>query len=225
MTAELTDAAIFRGVDEAVVADVADRLRPVAFAEGDVIYRIGDGGDRLFVIADGKVKIGLSSPDGREQLFRVAGPSDVFGELAMFDPAPRSETATALTNVEAFAMDRNTLLWWISRRSDGADLLLRLLARRIRRAVCAVTRAVSADAHARIAAELLNLAQQFGVRNANVILVDHGLTQSELAQLVGTSRETVCKVLQDFRHRGWIEPLARGAVIYDTESLIQQRHG
>jgi CRP-like cAMP-binding protein len=223
LTAQLTKAAIFRGVDEAVAADIADRLWPVAFSEGDVIYRAGDRGDRLFVIAEGKVKIGSSSVDGREQLFAVAGPSDVFGELAMFDPSPRSETATALTEVRGFAMDRDTVLWWLSRRSEVAELLLRLLARRIRRAVCAVTNVVSTEAPARIAAELLGLAQQFGVRNGNVILVDHGLTQSELAQLVGTSRETVCKVLQEFRHRGWIEPLARGAVIYDAGSLARQR--
>ena len=94
----LTRAGIFQGVEPHAVEVLAQALEPAEFARGAVIFAEGEPGDRLYIIGTGKVKIGRKSPDGRENLLMVAGPSDMFGELSIFDPGPRTSTATAVTD-------------------------------------------------------------------------------------------------------------------------------
>ena len=88
---------------------------------------------RLYIIVSGKVKLGRRSPDGRENLLTIMGPSDMFGELSIFDPGPRTSTATTVTEVRAVSMDREALKAWIDQRPEIAEQLLRVLARRLRR--------------------------------------------------------------------------------------------
>ncbi|MDQ3826884.1 MAG: cyclic nucleotide-binding domain-containing protein, partial [Actinomycetota bacterium] len=106
MNDPLTRAGIFQGVDPSAVQDLKAVLEPVSFPRAHVIFAEGELGDRLYIILSGKVKIGRKSPDGRENLLAVFGPSDMFGELSIFDPGPRTSTATTVTEVEAVTMDR-----------------------------------------------------------------------------------------------------------------------
>ena len=113
----------YAAVRDAIPAD-ADGcfyLALLAFAEGEP-------GDRLYIIINGKVKIGRRSPDGRENLLTIMGPSDMFGELSIFDPGPRTSSATTITEVRAVSMDREALRAWIADRPEIAEQLLRLLA-------------------------------------------------------------------------------------------------
>ena len=162
----------------------------------------GELGDRLYVILSGKVKLGRHSPDGRENLLAVMGPSDMFGELSVFDPGPRTSTATAVTDVRLATMDRDALREWINKRPEIAEQLLRVLARRLRRTNNALADLIFTDVPGRVAKALLQLARQFGQQEGGHLRVTHDLTQEELAQLVGASRETVNKALADFGHRG-----------------------
>lgn len=86
----LARAGIFQGVEPTAVAALAKELQPVEFPRGHVIFHEGEPGDRLFIILSGKVKLGRRSPDGRENLLTIMGPSDMFGELSIFDPGPRT---------------------------------------------------------------------------------------------------------------------------------------
>src|SRR5262249_8969655 len=108
----LARAGIFQGVEPTAVAALAKQLHPVDFPRGHIIFNEGEPGDRLFIIASGKVKIGRRSPDGRENLLTIMGPSDMFGELSIFDPGPRTSTATTVTEVRAVTMDRDALKSW-----------------------------------------------------------------------------------------------------------------
>ncbi len=112
----LARAGIFQGVEPSAVAALTKQLQPVDFPRGHVIFNEGEPGDRLYIIVSGKVKIGRRSPDGRENLLTIMGPSDMFGELSIFDPGPRTSTATTVTEVRAVSMDREALKAWIDHR-------------------------------------------------------------------------------------------------------------
>lgn len=194
----------------------------VEFPRRHVIFAEGELGDRLYVIHSGKVKIGCKSIDGRENLLGVFGPSDMFGELSLFDPGPRASTATTLTKVCAVSVDRPALRQWIASRPETAEHLLRTLARRVRRANAMLGDLVFTDVAGRVAKALLQLAQRFGSQEAGQLRVTHDLTQEELAQLVGTSREMVNKTLADFAHRGWLRLDGKSVLIMNPERLARR---
>ncbi len=184
----------------------------------------GEPGDRLYIITEGKVKIGRRTADGRESLITVmGGPADMFGELALFDPGPRTSTVTTLTEVKAVTMDREALHAWVMGRPEIAEQLLRVLARRLRRTNSALSDLIFTDVPpGRVAKQLLDIAKRFGRPEGNVLHVTHELTQEELAQLVGASRETVNKALSDFAQRGWIKLQGKTILIYDSARLAQR---
>ena len=124
----LARAGIFQGVEPTAVAALTKQLQPVDFPRGHTVFAEGEPGDRLYIIISGKVKIGRRSPDGRENLLTIMGPSDMFGELSIFDPGPRTSSATTITEVRAVSMDRDALRAWIGDRPEIAEQLLRVLA-------------------------------------------------------------------------------------------------
>jgi CRP/FNR family transcriptional regulator, cyclic AMP receptor protein len=215
----LADAGIFQGVDASVVAAVTRKLEAVDFPRGRRIFAEGEAGDKLYVIIDGKVKIGRRNTDGRENLLALLGPSDMFGELSIFDPGPRTSSATAVTAVTARSMDRATLLGWIAGRPELTEQLLRVLARRLRRTNDSLADLIFTDVAGRVAKLLLQLAERFGVMDGRRVYVPHDLTQGEIAQLVGASRETVNKALSDFVSRGWIRIEGKSVSIINVERL------
>jgi CRP/FNR family transcriptional regulator, cyclic AMP receptor protein len=214
-------AGLFQGVGHHSVAALSQQLQPVVFPRGHMVFAEGEPGDRLYIITPGKVKIGCRSPDRRENLLAILGPSDMFGELAVFDPGPRTSSATTITEVRAVSMDRGALRAWIADRPEIAEQLLRVLARRLRRTNNLVD-LIFTDGPGRVAKQLLALAQQFGTQDDGVMRVTHDLTQEEMAALVGASRETVNKALADFADRGWIRLDGKSVWICDSERLAQR---
>ena len=219
MEEALARAAIFHGVQRSALDALTKQLHPVDFSRGHTIFAEGEPGDRLYIVMSGKVKIGRRSPDGREHLTAIMGPSDMFGELAVFDPGPRTASATAITQVRAVAMDRAALHAWIADRPEIAQQLLRVLARRLRRTNDSIADLIFTDLSGRVAKLLLQLAQRFGAQEGGTVRVTHELTQEEIAQLVGASRETVNKALSGFTQRGWIQTDGKTVLILDPERL------
>ncbi|MCX2713033.1 Crp/Fnr family transcriptional regulator [Mycolicibacterium sp. J2] len=218
----LARSGIFQGVTPDAAAALIAQLQQISFPRGHAVFVEGEPGDRLYIIIEGKVKIGRRTADGRESLITVMGPSDMFGELALFDPGPRTSTVTALTEVKAVTMDREALHAWVMGRPEIAEQLLRVLARRLRRTNSALSDLIFTDVPGRVAKQLLDIAMRFGKQEGNVLHVTHELTQEELAQLVGASRETVNKALSDFAQRGWIKLQGKTILIYDSARLAQR---
>jgi CRP-like cAMP-binding protein len=218
----LARAGLFQGVERSAVTALTKQLQPVDFPSGHVIFGEGEPGDLLYIIISGKVKIGRRCHDGRENLLTIMGPSDMFGELSIFDPGPRTSSATTITEVRAALMDRDALRGWIADRPEIAERLLRVLARRLRRTNSNLTDLIFIDVSGRVAKKLLGLAQRFGTREGGAMRVTHDLTQEELAQLVGAARETVNKALSDFVHRGWIQIEGKSLLICDSERLTMR---
>lgn len=186
---------------------------------GEVLFNEGDSGDRLYILLTGKVKLGHTSVDGRENLLAVLGPGEVVGELTLFDPGPRSTTATAVATTELLALEHNQLMGFIDSRPTLAKDMLRALAVRLRRTNIALADLVFSDVPGRVAKALLDLAERFGAPTEDGIHVPHDLTQEELAQLVGASRETINKSLAEFVSRGWIRLEGRAVTLIDVERL------
>jgi CRP/FNR family cyclic AMP-dependent transcriptional regulator len=218
----LAKAGIFQGVDSDAALALGSQLETVDYPRSSAIFSEGELGDRLYIILSGKVKLGRHAPDGRENLLAVMGPSDMFGELSVFDPGPRTSSATAVTEVRLATMDRANMREWIARRPEIAEQLLRVLARRLRRTNNNLADLIFTDVPGRVAKQLLQLARQFGQQESGQLRVTHDLTQEELAQLVGASRETVNKALADFGHRGWLRLEGKSVVILDPERLSRR---
>ncbi len=212
-------APLFAGLDDEAAAALLGTMARVDLPRGDVLFHEGEPGERLFVITAGKIKLGRTSSDGRENLLTVLGPGEMFGELSLFDPGPRTATATAVSDAQLVGLGNADLQTWLTGRPEVARHLLQALARRLRRTNDSLADLVFSDVPGRVAKALLDLSRRFGRQTDAGVLVAHELTQEELAQLVGASRETVNKALADFAGRGWIRLEARAVVLLDVDRL------
>ena len=220
--AAVRKAPIFLGLDESAAKDLRASMSLVKLRKGQSLFKEGDDGDHLFVVSSGKVKLGTKSVDGRENLLMILGPGDMFGELSLFDPGPRTSTATAVTDAKLLSLGHEKLIPWLKENPEVALTLLGRLAQRLRRTNEAVGDLVFSDVPGRVAKALLDLGERFGKKTEEGLFVHHDLTQEELAQLVGASRETVNKALADFAGRGWLKLDGRAVLITDLERLSKR---
>jgi CRP-like cAMP-binding protein len=215
----LMQAPLFSALDAEAAAALRASMVERRLPKGDVLFAEGEPGDRMYVVTEGKVKLGHTSADGRESLLAVLGPGEIFGELSLFDPGPRTATATALTDAIVIGLGHGALRPWLTGRPEVAEALLAALARRLRRTNDAMADLVFSDVPGRVAKALLDLGDKFGAVTPEGLMVHHDMTQEELAQLVGASRETVNKALADFAQRGWIRLDSREVLLIDLERL------
>lgn len=212
-------APLLAALDDEDAEALLSQMTPHRMERGDILFREGDRGDSLYVIADGKVKLGRTSTDGRENLVAILGPGEMFGELSLFDPGPRTMTATAVAETTVLGFGNDALTRVLTGRPEVPKALLAALAKRLRRTNEHLADLVFTDVPGRVAKALLDLSDRFGRSVDGGVLVSHDLTQEELAQLVGASRETVNKALADFATRGWIKLEARAVVLIDLDRL------
>jgi CRP/FNR family cyclic AMP-dependent transcriptional regulator len=212
-------APLFEGLEEDHAVALLAMVTEVQLRRGEQLFVEGDLDHRLFIVDSGKIKLGRVASDGRENLLAVIGPGEMFGELSWFDPGPRTSAARAVSPTVLASLDHDDLRTWMSGRPDVAPHLLRALARRLRRTNSVIADLVFTDVSGRVAKTLLDLAGRFGRSTDQGLRVSHDLTQEELAQLVGASRETVNKALADFAARGWLRLEARSVVLFDVDRL------
>ncbi|HSN43575.1 MAG TPA: Crp/Fnr family transcriptional regulator, partial [Propionibacteriaceae bacterium] len=158
----------------------------------------------------------------RESLLWIIGPGEMFGELSIFDPGRRSTSAVAMLDCALYRISRDDLLRIVNDRHDVALAMLAQLASRLRRANDTTSGLVLSDVPGRLAYLLLSLASRFGTETPHGIEVHHDLTQAEIAQMVGASRETVNKALTDFVNRKWIS-LQAGSVLIKEPGRLRSR--
>jgi CRP/FNR family transcriptional regulator, cyclic AMP receptor protein len=212
-------APLFVGMDPEASRALIASMQPVHVARGEVLFHEGEPGDRLYVIRTGKIKLGRRSSDGRENLLAVLGPGEMFGELSLFDLGPRTATATGVADAVVMELGHEELVGWLEQNPGVAKHLLGALGRRLRRTNEALADLVFADVPGRVAKALLDLSTRFGQQTDEGVRVAHDLTQEELAQLVGASRETVNKALADFAARKWVRREGRAIVLLDLDRL------
>ena len=215
----LRRAPLFRALDDDGAAALQAGVTIVELARGERLFEEGASGNQLYVVLDGKIKLTRAAADGRENLLSVVGPGEMFGELSLFDPRPRTASAIAVTDSRLGALAHDDLRNWLTGRPDVALHLLQALAQRLRRANDVMADLVFTDVPGRVAKALLDLADRFGAVRDEGLQVNHDLTQEELAQLVGASRETVNKALADFAARGWLQLSAKSVLLIEPDRL------
>src|SRR6201994_3793606 len=153
---------LFEALDEDGTRELRQTMSQLRLHRGERLFDEGDGGDSLYVVLDGKMKLTRAAADGRENLLSVIGPGEMFGELSLFDPRPRTSSASAVTDALLAALKHEALMPLLRERPDVSFQMLRGLAQRLRRANDVTADLVFTDVPGRVAKNLLDLADRFG---------------------------------------------------------------
>ena len=170
------------------------------------------------------VKVFVTSERGDEMVLTTLHPPEVFGELALIDGGPRSASAEALEPAAALVLTRPTLLELLAQHPPLTDSLLRSLGAVLRRLTEQTSDLVFLDLHGRVAKLLLNLASEQENEEGEIVDLDLHMTQSDLAGMVGGSRQSVNQILQYFQGRGYIELDGRRVKLLRPD-LLRRRAG
>lgn len=222
MEVPLGHTTLFRGLSDEASADLAASMDRRSIPRGGVLFKKDDEGDSMFVILSGRVRMTRPGSNGQEHLLTVLGGGDLLGELTLFDPKPRMATATAMTDVELAAFDNAAMAGWLERCPEGATHLLRILAQRLRRANDALEGLLHNYVPSRVAIALLDLAERFGTPSEHGTVVQHAMTQTEMAQYVGASRESVNRTLAELTAAGVISMEPGVVIVHDTDRLRER---
>jgi CRP/FNR family transcriptional regulator, cyclic AMP receptor protein len=213
---------LFAGLEAPALESLARAVRFRRFRRGEVVFHLGDPGDALFVVSGGAVKITLPSEAGDEAIIATLRPGDFFGELALLDGAPRSATAIALEPTETLVLPRDRFRELVATEPAIRDALLAALARELRRLTVHVEDLHFLDIAGRLAARLVRLATEQGQRAADgTIRLDAPLTQTDLASMVGCTRQSVNKLLGLFVRDGLVAIDHEAIVVLDLDGLLR----
>lgn len=197
----LADIPLFAGLDDARLAAVNGLLRRRVFASGTNVISAETPGDVVYVILSGTVKIKMDQSDGSEVIVAMLGPGEIVGELSVLDSAGRSADVLTQEECEMLWLDRASFDELIVAEPVIMHNLLRLLSRRIRLSTEQIQALCTLDVYGKVARQLLVFANQYGLRGPEGVLIPMRLTQSDIAGLVGASRERVNQVFVSLRRR------------------------
>jgi CRP/FNR family cyclic AMP-dependent transcriptional regulator len=212
----LRSATIFADLPDDVLARLAAHCVRRSYRRNQYLWYQGDDGAHLVVVASGLVKVVLSSPQGGEVVLTTLGPGEISGELAVLDGSPRSASVVAAEPTTVVMLSRATVLELLNRYPSVLDAVLRALGDLIRRLTEQAGDFVFLDLGGRVAKLLLHLAEAHG---AGSTVLDLGLTQSDLAAMVGATRPAVNRVLQQLAARGVIKVDGQRIVLLNVAEL------
>jgi CRP/FNR family transcriptional regulator, cyclic AMP receptor protein len=211
----LAEVELFGELDDSTRLAIAGRAGRRVVQKGQVVVWQDEPGESMFVLLEGAVKLVVSSKDGElVELARLVAPAS-FGELAVLDGGPRSATVEAVERSVLLVVMRAELLRLLRADEKVAEALLRLLGAMVRRTTRQVTELAFLSLQGRVAAKLLELADQVGQGPARTSRV----TQVELATMVGAARQSVNQALKSLEARGYIRAAGRAVEILDPQSL------
>jgi CRP-like cAMP-binding protein len=210
---------LFNQADTSMLTSIASGLRRRRFRRNEVIFHQGDPGDSLHVVAAGAVKIVLPSAEGDEAIIATLRSGDFFGELALLDGAPRSATATALEPSDTLVLPRQVFVDLLDTLPGLRDALLEGLARELRRLTGHVEELHFLDLAGRLAMRLTRLAREADPDAEGPIRLAWPYTQSDLAAMIGGTRQSVNRLLSELVDEGLIAIEPDALVITDLDEL------
>ncbi len=196
---------IFSDLEENSLNQILDLGSLKMYAKDEIILNEDEAGTALFVIVKGKVKISRSSKDGKEVILTIMNESDFFGEMAILDGFSRSATVTALEESKLFIVQRNDFLNLLKNHTEVSIALLQELTQRLRAAGMKIKALSLKDAEGKVASVILQLAEEIGKIKQGVVEIEKLPYQHELANMAGTSRETISRTLHTFAKKGLVE--------------------
>lgn len=205
---------ILRHLDDADLRRLAERATNRRYRRGEVIFAEGDPADTLLVVAEGRLKVVTWADDGRSHLLNVMEPGETLGELNLVEPGTRSAGVEALEPSRALELDRSVVWELVRDRPAVAEALIRALAAHVRRLTGANADLVFLDLRRRVAKFIL-----FRMRDTGQKVIEPGLTQTEIASMLGGSRQSVNQALRDFERRGWVLSEGQTITVLDADGL------
>jgi CRP-like cAMP-binding protein len=210
---------LFVGLEQAELLALGAGARWRRYRKGEYIFHQGDAGDSLFVLTEGRVKVIFVSVDGDEMILATLQPPESFGELALIDGGPRSASIQALQPTAALILTRATVLELMSRQPRVTDVVLRSLGGLVRRMIAQAADLVFLDLHGRVAKLLLRLIADPTAHPGEMPSLDLNVTQSDLAAMVGGSRQSVNQILRQFERRGYLHVEGHKVIVKDIDAL------
>jgi CRP/FNR family cyclic AMP-dependent transcriptional regulator len=203
----------------AIAPELLERLSSYAttrgIPRGDTIFAKGDPGNSLYAVCSGTVKISVPSADGKDAVFNLVGEGEIFGEIALLDGRPRTADATAMTDCELMMIERRDFLDLVRHQPEIALKLMEVLCARLRHTSEQVEDVLFLDLPGRLAKVLLQLTEKAKASDARRLTI----TQREIGQMIGMSRESTNKQLRDWEDRGWVRLERGGIVVLKPEAL------
>ena len=206
---------LFRSFAPSVIDRVLSRAVIRKVKKGIVLFRKGDTGSTLYAVCGGSVRISVPSEEGQDAIFNVIPSGGLFGEIALLDGGARTADAVAIEDSELMVIDRRDFIPMVRENPDVAMKLIELVCGRLRRTSEQVEDVMFSGMPGRLAKALLQLRSQPGGGSSHAIRV----TQRDLGQMIGVSRESVNKLLRDWQRHGWIK-LQRGGLIIVSQEAV-----
>jgi len=204
---------LFAALDEKGRGELAMHAHARSFAAGESICRLGDRGDTMMAVAVGTVRVSLPTAKGKELILADLPPGELLGEIALLDGRPRSANATALTNCELIILERREVLPFLERNPAACLKLMEMLCGRIRRSDERMYDIAFFDLPVRLAKTLLHCVRQ------SEGAMKLSLSQHELAEMAGGTRENVNRCLRDWQRQGILDLKDRWTIILKLDAL------
>jgi CRP/FNR family cyclic AMP-dependent transcriptional regulator len=196
---------IFSELPDSTIDTISEAGSRRYYKRETVVLLEEDAGSALFIIVEGKVKVSRTSTDGREVILSILADSDFFGEMAILDGQARSATVTAIEDTELFIIQRAQFLDLLQTHPEIAIALLQELTRRLRQADIKIKALSLKDAEGKVATVILQLADDLGKIKSGIVEIEKMPLQQDLANMAGTSRETISRTLHAFAKKELIE--------------------
>jgi CRP-like cAMP-binding protein len=203
------------------IDDLLAYSRVERYPAGTEIYAKGSPGQSMFAVLRGTIKMSSVSPEGKEIVFNIVNPGDVFGEISLLDGAERSSDAVAMTDCQLLVLNRRDFMPILEQRADVLMILTRILCQRLRQTSEQVEDVLFRHLESRIAKALLHLAEATGLHGREGSPVDLQISQRELSNIALGSRESVNKVLQSW-HRAGLITLGKGTIVIRDIAAIER---
>ena len=211
---------LFAELDDRELASIAAVAKTRRYAKDDAVFHADEIGDVFYLIREGQVKVTMISPEGKEIILSILAAGDFFGEMALFDNEPRSATVIAIEPLEVVSIWRSDFLHILSENFGITQKVLGELSKRLRHASNRIESLATMDVYGRLARFFLDLARQSGKVLDNDYIAVIRPTHQAIANMIGTSRETVSRLIHDLMKQNLL--LSEGKTIYLRKSALDQ---
>ena len=215
----LKQSPLFNSLEYADLEGLVSSMRVQSLKQGQPLFHKGDEGTALYIVKKGAIKIVLPSKIGDEIIVTLFSINDFFGEMALLDGEPRSANAVAIEPTEVFVLNRNDFLSFLKSNINAILSILSSLSKRLRLTDEFLEDTCFLSISARLAKKLFELAESHGKKEDNIVNIDLGLTQKELGDMIGATRESTNKELKILRNRGLISTDGNSIKIHDMVRL------
>lgn len=210
---------LFWGLSDSQLQDISQLILERSYHKGRIIFMEGEPGEALFILKSGLIKLTKRLEDGREHILHFVNPGEIFAEVVLFDGGDYPATAEVQEDSVVGVLRNSDVEKLISRNPEMALGMLRIMSRRLRTAQEKVMNLALHDTARRLAFTLLKMAEEHGVKQDNGVLISLSLTNQEFANLTGSSRETINRMLNSFKRSGAIDMDRQQIIVLNRNKL------